>query len=108
MQTPDFQKIIDGLTVEQKVGQMFMGNICGGETVDFARRNFEKYHFGALQFSGVFERFVRGGNYMPCGVCRNYPLDEVANFIFRVKQAGKTLTGLPVIMAGDQEGGTRL
>lgn len=104
MHAPDFQKIIDRLTIDQKIGQMFMGNICGGETVDFARRNFEKYHFGALQFSGVFERFIRGGDYMPCGVCRNYPLDEVAEFIFRVKQTGETLTGLPVIMAGDQEG----
>lgn len=104
MRTPDFQKIIGRMSIDQKIGQMFMGNICGGESVDFARRNFENYHFGALQFSGVFERFVRGGDYLPCGVCRNFPLDEVAEFIFRVKQAGEELTGVPVIMAGDQEG----
>jgi beta-N-acetylhexosaminidase len=96
--------MIDRLSLDEKIGQMFMGNICGGESVEFARRNFERFHFGALQFSGVFERFVRGGDYLPCGVCRNFPLDEVAQFIFRVKQAGREITGLPVIMAGDQEG----
>ena len=104
MHAPDAQKTIDGMSIDQKIGQMFMGNICGGESVDFARRNFERYHFGALQFSGVFERFVRGGDYMPCGVCRNRPLDEVAKLIFDVKRAGEAITGLPVIMAGDQEG----
>lgn len=104
MKAPDFQKIIDGMDIDQKIGQMFMGNICGGESVDFARDKFKKYHFGALQFSGVFERFVRGGDYMPCGVDRNKPLNEVAEFIFKVKQAGLEMTGLPVILAGDQEG----
>ncbi len=100
----DFQKIIDGMSLDEKIGQMFMGNICGGETLEFAKANFARYHFGALQFSGVFERFVRGGDYMPCGVDSNKPLDKVAEFIFRVKKAGEEITGLPVIMAGDQEG----
>jgi len=104
MGTPNFQKIIDGMSIDQKIGQMYMGGIAGGETLDFARRNYEKYHLGALQFSGVFERFIRGGDYLPCGVCRNAPLDEVAEFLFRVKQIGREITGLPVIMAGDQEG----
>ena len=100
----EFQKIIDGLSLDEKIGQMFMGNICGGESVEFAKSNFKRHHFGALQFSGVFERFVRGGDYMPCGVDSNKPLDKVAEFIFKVKRAGEEITGLPVIMAGDQEG----
>ena len=104
MMKENFQKIIDGMGIDEKIGQMFMGNICGGESVEFAKANFERYHFGALQFSGVFERFIRGGDYMPCGVDRNKPLDETAEFIFNVKKAGQEITGLPVIMAGDQEG----
>ena len=104
MRAPDFQKIVDGMTIDQKIGQMFMGGVAGGESLEFARRNFEAYHFGSLQFSGVFERFIRGGDYRPCGVCRNAPLDEVAEFLFKVKQIGEEITGLPVIMAGDQEG----
>ncbi len=100
----NIDKIIGDMTLEQKIGQMFMGNICGGESLDTAKRNFEKFHFGGLQFSGVFERFVRGGDYRPCGVCRNQPLKDVAKFIHAVKQASLEITGLPVIMGGDQEG----
>jgi beta-N-acetylhexosaminidase len=101
---PDFDAIIGAMTLDDMLGQMFMGNICGGEDVDVARAHFEQYRFGALQFSGVFERFVRGGDYLPCGVDRNKPLDGVAAFIHEVKDAGRAITGLPVIMAGDQEG----
>lgn len=102
---PDIQRTIDGLTLRQKIGQMFMGNICGGESLDVARRNFELFHFGGLQYSGVFETFVRGGHYRPCGVCRNQPLDRVAAFLHDIKRAGLEITGLPVILGGDQEGG---
>lgn len=101
---PDFDALINRMTLDDLLGQMFMGNICGGESVEFARANFTHFRFGALQFSGVFERFVRGGDYLPCGVDRNKPLDEVAAFIHAVKDAGREITGLPVIMAGDQEG----
>jgi len=102
---PDFQKIIDGMTLDQKIGQMYMGNFCGGESVDFARQNFEKYHLGNLQFTSVFERFIRGGDYMACGVSPNAPLDEVAKLVYDVKQAGEEITGLPILVAGDMEGG---
>ena len=71
------QKSIDNLSLDQKIGQMFMGNICGGETLDIARGDLEKFHFGGMQFSGLFETFIRGGGYRPCGVCRNEPLAEV-------------------------------
>lgn len=104
MTMPDFDALINRMTLDDMLGQMFMGNICGGESVDFAKRNFERYRFGALQFSGVFERFVRGGDYLPCGVDRNKPLDEIVSFIHEVKEAGREIIGLPVIMAGDQEG----
>ncbi|MHB9026837.1 MAG: glycoside hydrolase family 3 protein [Armatimonadota bacterium] len=104
MATPDFQKIIDNMTLDQKIGQMFMGDIAGGESLDLAKSNFETYHFGALQYSGVFEIFTRGGNYLPCGVCRNFPLDEVAKFLADIKQAAFDIMGVPAIIAGDQEG----
>ena len=105
MTNGDIQELIGGMTIKQKIGQMFMGNICGGESVDLARRNFERFHFGALQFSGVFERFVRGGDYLPCGVCENRPLEEVARFLADIKRAAVEITGIPAIMGGDQEGG---
>jgi beta-N-acetylhexosaminidase len=104
MQSPDFDRIISSMSLEQKIGQMFMGNICGGESLDIAKRNFEQFHFGGLQFSGVFERFVRGGDYRPCGVCKNYPLEEVAGFLADIKKASLDILGTPVIMGGDQEG----
>lgn len=100
MTNGDIQELIGGMTIKQKIGQMFMGNICGGESVDLARRNFERFHFGALQFSGVFERFVRGGDYLPCGVCENRPLEEVARFLADIKRAAVEITGIPAIMGG--------
>jgi beta-N-acetylhexosaminidase len=104
MTEQEIDKIVGTMTVDQMIGQMFMGNVCGGESIDSAKRSFEEFHLGAMQFSGVFERFIRGGDYMPCGVCRNFPLVEVAAFIHEVKKVGREITGLPVIMAGDQEG----
>ena len=105
MQEPEIQRCMDSMTLEQKIGQMFMANICGGESVDQARRDLEQYHFGAMQFSALFERFVRGGDYRPCGVCRNAPLEEVAEFLSRIKAISLEVVGLPVIIGGDQEGG---
>ena len=105
MQPADIQKRIDSMTLEQKIGQMFMGNICGGESLDLAKRNLERFAFGALQFSGVFERFVRGGDYLPCGVSANRPYEEVAEFLAGIKQAALDILGVPVIIGGDQEGG---
>ena len=101
----DLNKIIDEMSLEQKIGQMFMGNICGGETIDDARYIMEKHSFGGLQFSGVFERFVRGGDYLECGVCKNRPLDEVAEFLAEIKKLAIEITGVPLIIGGDQEGG---
>ena len=99
------QKIIDNLSLDQKIGQIFMGNICGGETLDIARKDLEKFHFGGLQFSGVFQQFMRGGNYMDCGVCKNRPLEDTARFLADIKQAALEITAIPLIVGGDQEGG---
>lgn len=71
MQNVNIVKIISEMSIDQKIGQMFMANICGGETLDTAKRDFEELHISNLQFSGVFECFVRGGDYMPCGVSKN-------------------------------------
>ena len=104
MQKIDVDKIISGMSIDEKIGQMFMANICGGESIELAKRNFEEFHFGSLQFSGVFEQFVRGGDYLPCGVCKNVPLTEVADFLAQIKQASINITGIPTILGGDQEG----
>ena len=81
MPDTDFDALVSRLSLDETIGQLFMGRLCGGESLDFARGNLETYHFGALQFSGVFERFGRGGDYLLCGVCANFPLEEVAAFL---------------------------
>ena len=48
---------------------------------------------------------MRGGNYLPCGVSVNIPLEEVGQFLHDIKTMGREITGLPVIIGGDQEGG---
>lgn len=101
----NINKIIEQMSLQQKIGQMFIGNICGGENLDLAKQDLAEYHFGGLQFSGVFERFVRGGSYRPCGVCKNAPLTDVARFLYDIKHASLEIQGIPVIIGGDQEGG---
>jgi len=101
----DIERILDGMTLDEKIGQMFMGDLAGGEGLDVARRKLETYRFGALQWSGVFERFVRSMDGIDCGVCENLPLDEVAQYLAEVKAASLEIMGVPVILCGDQEGG---
>lgn len=105
MKTIDIEKILDDMTIDQCIGQVFMANVCGGENLEQIRRDLETFHFGGLQFSAVFQKFVRGGNYLPCGVSHNRPLAEDAHFLSDVKQAALEVTGVPLIMGGDQEGG---
>lgn len=101
----DIDKILDEMTLEQQVGQLFMANVCGGENLDLIRRDLETFHFGGLQYSAVFQRFVRGGNYLPCGVSANRPLEEDAAFMHKIKEASREIVGVAVIVGGDQEGG---
>lgn len=93
------------MPLERKIGQMFMGNICGGESVELARRLLDEFGFGGLQFSGIFERFVRGGDYLPCGVDAVKPLATTAAFLGDIHKASMDILGVPAIMGGDQEGG---
>ncbi len=102
---PRIDGILAGLTLDQKIGQLCIAGICGGEDLDFARRNFERYHFGGLMYSPVFQTFVRDRNFFPCGVCKNIPNIEVSRFLHDVKAISMETDGVPSIICGDQEGG---
>jgi beta-N-acetylhexosaminidase len=101
----DVDRLLAGMTLDQKLGQLCIGGICGGEDLLFARRNFERYHFGGLMFSPVFQRFVRDRTFFPCGVCRNVPNVETARFLHEVNALSMEIGGVPCLIGGDQEGG---
>ena len=101
----DVKKIIDGMTIEEKIGQFFLGSVAGGESLDQVKRNMEKLRFGGFSFSYIFERFIRGGSYIPCGISRKVPIVETAEFLHEIKKAAFDIIGVPVIPACDQEGG---
>ena len=105
MADADIQKIIDGMTLDQKIAQMWLGSVAAGETLDDAKRNIENIRFGGFSFSYHFQRFIRGGNYIPCGICKTVPIDETAEFLCEVNNAAMEITGIPLIAACDQEGG---
>ena len=101
----EITKIIDSMTLQQKVGQLLMGGICGGESLELAKQRLNDHCLGGMQFSALFETFIRGGGYSQCGVCRNEPLAEVAKFLYDIKKAALDILPVPIIMASDQEGG---
>ncbi len=93
------------MTLEEKLGQRFMGNFCGSSSVEDVMEGIEKYHSGGLQFSLVFERFVRGGDYKLCGVSENIPLAKVAERLYQIRNLALERIGIPVIIGVDYEGG---
>ena len=105
MTEADIQTIIDGLSVEQKIGQLFLGDVAGDEPLDSVKRNFETNRPGGFEFSAVFRRFVRGGDYIPCGVARLRPPEAKAEFLWQVRRAAHEIIGIPTLGAVDQEGG---
>ena len=101
----DIKKIVEEMPIEHRIAQMFIGSVAGGETLDQVKRNLETFRFGGFSFSYVFERFLRGGNYIPCGISKNVPILETAKFIHDIKTAALEIMGIPVMPTGDQEGG---
>lgn len=101
----DIDKLIDGMTIEQKIAQLFLSGIVAEESLDQVRAYMEENHFGGYSLSYNFARFVRGGSYHPCGIGKLVPIDETAEFLHKVKELSWEIMGIPVICTLDQEGG---
>ncbi len=105
MATVDVKKIIGGLTLKQKIAQFFLGSVAGAETLDQAREHIETLRYGGFSFSYHFARFIRGGNYIPCGIAPTIPIEETIEYLHEIKKMAMDIIGIPLIMTCDQEGG---
>ena len=101
----DIGKLIDGMTIEQKIAQLFLSGICAEESLDQVRAYMEENHFGGYSLSYNFARFIRGGSYHPCGIGKFVPIEETAEYLHRVKELSWEIMGVPTICTLDQEGG---
>ena len=99
------ENIIARMTLEQKLGQMFMGNFNGEDTVEKVIADLKEFQLGGLQASLLFKRFVRGAGRRPSGVSRNWPLKEVAKFLYLIQEGALKEIGVPIFIGIDQEGG---
>ncbi len=97
--------ILRGMTLEEKVGQCFMGNFCGVDSAAHVRELVRRHRFGGLQLSLVFQTFVRGGNYKPCKVARWRPAIEIARWLHEIGRATYEETGVPSFIGIDREAG---
>lgn len=105
MANVEVQGILDGMTLEQKIAQMFIGSVSGGEDLDQAKQIFQTLQYGGFSYSYIFEYFIRGGNYIPCGISKMIPITETAEFLCDVQKAAIDIIGIPLIITADQEGG---
>ena len=105
MATLNIRKIVAGMTLEQRIAQLFLSGICAEEPLDQVRAYMEENHFGGYSLSYNFARFIRGGSYHPCGIGRFIPIDETAEFLHKVKELSWEIMGVPTISTCDQEGG---
>lgn len=101
----DIGKLIDGMTIEQKIAQLFLSGICAEESLDQVRAYMEENHFGGYSLSYNFARFIRGGSYHPCGIGKFVPIEETAEYLHQVKELSWDIMGVPAICTLDQEGG---
>ncbi len=106
MATDSFiRNIIREMSLDEKLGQMFMGNFCGTTSPDEVMDGVDRYKPGGLQFSAVFERFVRGGTHRLCGISENEPFGDVAQRIYEIRNNTLRKTGIPLFIGVDHEGG---
>ena len=101
----DIGRLIDGMTLEQKIAQLFLSGIVAEESLEQVRAYMEENHFGGYSLSYNFARFIRGGSYHPCGIGKYVPIDATAEFLHDVKELSWEIMGVPVICTLDQEGG---
>jgi len=105
MSDVDIKKLIDGMTIEQKIAQLFLSGICAEESLDQVRAYMEENHFGGYSLSYNFARFVRGGSYHPCGIGKFVPIEDTAEYLYAINELSWEIMGIPAICTLDQEGG---
>ncbi|NQT94206.1 MAG: hypothetical protein HQ559_15705 [Lentisphaerae bacterium] len=105
MPPADIRTLVDNMTIEQKIAQLFLSGICAEESLDEVRGHMEENHFGGYSLSFNFARFIRGGSYHDCGIGRYVPIEETAEFLHAVKELSWEIMGVPAICTLDQEGG---
>ena len=105
MTSVDFQTIINNMTLEQKIAQLFLSGICAEESLDQVRAYMEENHFGGYSLSYNFARFIRGGSYHPCGIGAFVPIEKTAEYLHAIKELSWEIMGIPAICTLDQEGG---
>lgn len=86
----NYDDLLSKMTVEEKVGQMFMVGNLGEEIAD--GQSFEKYHWGNVFFG-----------YIDINKLSPKQIAELANKL--QKSAEKYNSGIPLFIATDQEGG---
>lgn len=87
--TPDIDDIIDGMTLEHKVSQMFMVNLFGAGITDIGLDILQTWQPGAI--------FV--------GVSNIESLEQVQQLTTDYQQVITAAGGVPLFVATDQEGG---
>ncbi|MBD3315657.1 MAG: hypothetical protein GF344_07715 [Chitinivibrionales bacterium] len=105
MATIDIAKILDSMSIDDKIAQLFLSGLCAEESLDEVRAHMEKDHFGGYSLSYNFARFIRGGSYHDCGIGKLVPIEKTAEWLHKVKELSWEIMGVPVICTLDQEGG---
>jgi len=105
MTQPDASALLDNMTLDQKIAQLFLSGICAEESLDQVRAYMEENHFGGYSLSYNFARFLRGGSYHDCGIGKLVPIEETAEYLHAVKELSWEIMGIPAICTLDQEGG---
>ena len=78
MASVNIRRIIEGMTLEQRIAQLFLSGIVAEESLEQVRAYMEENHFGGYSLSYNFARFIRGGSYHPCGIGRFVPIERTA------------------------------
>jgi len=83
--------LLAGMSLEQKVGQLFMVHFAGAEVSPFLREMIERYHVGGIVL------FAIAGNIAGIG--------QVAAMLDDAQRVATGSGGVPLFVAVDQEGG---
>jgi beta-N-acetylhexosaminidase len=105
MPAVDLDRIMGRMSLDDMIAQLFLSGIVAEESLEQVRAYMTENHFGGYSLSYNFARFLRGGSYHVCGIGRQVPIGETAEFLHRVKELSWEIMGVPAICTLDQEGG---
>ncbi len=97
--------IISRMSIEDKAGQMFMGNFCGADSAEKIKDSIRKHRFGGLQLSLAFQKFIRKRDYKPCKVSRWRPAIEISEWLYEINKIAFEELGVPCFIGIDREHG---